>query len=160
MRKAILAAMASAVLAMGIAACSSEPEAPADVAPEGPEGISVSDGRMNLPAVAGNPAAVYFTVTNDSDRDQMIRSASVLGSESAVLHTVTPYDGRMDMQEMTQLSVPAGESLEFKPGELHVMAMNVDENLKVGDNIEVTLTFVGGDKISFPVTIRAPGDDS
>ena len=159
MRKAFIASVAGLALTLGLAACS-EPEAPVEAAPEAPEGITVTDGRMNIPAVAGNPAAVYFTITNDGTNDVMIRSASVMGAQSAVIHTVTPFDGRMDMQEITQLGVPAGESVEFVPGALHIMALEVDPGLQVGGESEVTLTFVGGDKISFPVTIRAPGDNS
>lgn len=159
MNRAILSAVASTALALSLVACGSEPE-PVDTAPEAPAGVSVTDGRLNLPAVAGNPAAVYFTITNQGDKDVMIRSASVMGAESAVMHTVAAYEGRMDMQEVLQLSVPMGATLEFVPGELHVMAMGLDEGLEVGGESEVTLTFVGGDKISFPVEIRAPGDDS
>ena len=43
---------------------------------------------------------------------------------------------------------------------MHVMAMELDDTLAAGGETEVTLTFVGGDKVSFPVEIRAAGDDA
>ena len=159
MSKTIFSAVASAALALGLAGCSSEPEAPVEAAPEAPEGISVSDGRMNLPAVAGNPASVYFTITNTSDANQMMRSANVEGAGSAAFHETAEWSGQIDMQELLQVDVPAGESVTFEPGGKHVMANDVDAALEAGGEIEVTLSFVRGDKVSFPVRLLAPGDD-
>ncbi|MXO72185.1 copper chaperone PCu(A)C [Alteraurantiacibacter buctensis] len=152
-------ALAPAALLLVTAGCSSEPEAPVETAPEAPEGISVADGRMNLPAVSGNPAAVYFTITNDGAEMQMIRSVHVEGAESAMLHETSEWSGQVDMQELTQVAVEAGETLAFAPGGKHVMAMNVDPALQPGGEVEVTLTFVRGDKVSFPARVLAPGDE-
>lgn len=145
-------------LAISLASCGEEAEAPVETAPEGPEGVIVSDGWMSLPAVAGNPAAVYFTIENSSEQDQMIRAADVLGADSAVLHQMGTWNLEESMDELLQLNVPAGESVAFEPGGYHVMAMNVSEGLEAGSQTEVTLTFVRGDKLSFPVDVRAPGD--
>lgn len=158
--KIICASLAALGLALGTAACSGEAEAPAqEAAPDAPEGITVSGGWMALPAVAGNPAAVYFTVSNSSDRNRMIRAVDVAGAGSAVMHQMDTWNLEPSMDEVMQLDIPAGESVEFKPGDYHVMAMDLDETLAPGGQTEVTLTFVGGDKISFPVEIRAPGDE-
>ena len=155
MRTTILAACA---LALGLAGCSSEPaetEAPAN--PDAPAGISVTDGRMNLPAVAGNPGAVYFTISNDGDLDYNIRYASVQGAGSAMLHEMGEFNLAPVMEDVMQIPVPAGGSVEFAPGGKHVMAMDVDESLQAGGETEVTLTFLGGDKVSFPVEILEAG---
>lgn len=159
MKKALLAAAASISLAIGLAACSSEAEAPVEAAPEAPEGISVTNGRMNVPARADAPAAVYFTITNDGAEDQMLRAASVPGADSALFHETAEWSGQMDMQELLQVPVPAGESVAFEQGGKHVMVMGLPADLEVGSEIEVTLSFVRGDKVSFPVTLLAPGDD-
>ena len=159
MKKALLGALASTTLVLALAACSSEPEAPVETAPEAPEGISVSNGRLNLPAASGNPAAVYFTITNDGTEAQMLRSVNVQGAESAMLHETSEWNGQIDMQEVTQVSIPAGESVVFEPGGKHVMAMGLEEGLEPGAEVEVTLTFVRGDKVSFPARVLAPGDD-
>ena len=146
------------IAAIGLSACGGETEAPVPANPDAPPGISVSDAQMNLPAVAGNPAAVYFSITNDSDQQAIVRAANVAGAESAMMHQTAKWDNQSDMQEVFQLAVPARETLILEPGGLHVMAMNVAEDLAPGDTTEVTLTFVGGDKISFPASILAPGE--
>ena len=39
------------------------------------------------------------------------------------------------------------------------MAMNLADTVKAGSKSDVTLTFVGGDKVSFPADVRAAGDE-
>lgn len=157
--KTWLGALAPAALLLVVAGCSSEPETPVDTTPDAPEGITVTDGRLNLPGAAGNPASVYFTIKNDGPEMQMIRSVHVEGAESAMLHETSEWNLQVDMQELTQVPVQAGETLEFKPGGKHIMAMNLDPALEPGGEVEVTLTFVRGDKVSFPARLLAPGDE-
>lgn len=151
--------IAAVGLALSVVACGSEPEppveAPGEVAPEGPPGLEVTGAWMNMPAVAGNPAAVYFTVSNSGEESLTIRGVDVLGTESAMLHETLDGGG---MGELAQLPVPAGGELVFAPGGKHVMAMGVGDSLAVGGETEVTLTFANGDKKSFPVSILAPGE--
>ena len=157
--KSILASVAALGLVMATAACGGEAEEPVvEAEPDAPEGVTVSDGWMALPAVSGNPAAVYFKLENSGDRNRMIRAAFVDGAESAMLHQMGEWNLEPSMDELMQLDVPAGETIAFEPGSYHVMAMNPADTLEVGGETEVTLTFVGGDKVSFPVEIRAAGD--
>ena len=159
MRKAIIASVTGAALAFGLTACSSEPETPVEAAPEAPVGISVTDGRMNIPAATGNPAAVYFTITNEGSEPQTMRAVDVAGATSALFHETSEWSGQVDMQELIQVPVPAGESVVFEQGGKHVMAMGLPDGLEPGGEIEVTISFVRGDKVSFPVRLLAPGDD-
>ena len=128
MTKSIGAALALAIAAMLPAACSEAPEQTADAAPEAPEGIAVTNGRLMLPAVAGNPGAVYFEIANTGERDRMMRAASVAGAGSAMMH-VTNETG---MQEMLQMMVKAGETVKFEPGGQHVMAMDLADTVVAG----------------------------
>ena len=158
MSKAVVGSVLLGLAALGLAGCGSEAEAPVQANPDAPAGVEASNGRMNLPAVAGNPAAVYFTLTNGGEKDYMIRSVNVAGAESAMMHQTTTWNLQPDMQEIFQMPVPAGGELVLEQGAMHVMAMNVSPDLSPGGETEVTVTFVGGDKISFPVAVRAAGD--
>ena len=62
MTKTIRAALALTVTAIVATACGEAPEQTDAAAPEAPEGIAVTNARMMLPAVSGNPGAVYFDV--------------------------------------------------------------------------------------------------
>jgi copper(I)-binding protein len=158
MKTAVLAPLALLFGTLAIAACDSQPKPAADPRANAPEGISITDGRLVLPAVKGNPGAVYFTVHNDSADSAMIRRAKVKGAKSAMIHTVTIYDSKPDMEEMPQVPVPAHGQLVFEPGKLHVMAMDLDDTLQKGGTTDVTLEFTGGDEAEFPVRILAAGD--
>lgn len=159
MKSAIFASAALAISTLGLVACSDEQATQADEGNTSQSGISVTDARLILPAVAGNPAAVYFTVKNDSERDSFIRAASVKGAQSAVLHQMAMWNGEMTMQEEFQIPIKAGSELKFEPGALHVMANDLDESLTAGGTAEVTLTFIGGKSATFPAEVRAAGDE-
>ncbi len=150
MTKNIWPALALALAALGPMACS-EAEAPADTGPEAPAGITATGGMLALPAVAGNPGAAYFAIANAGTSTMVIRAVSVAGAESAAMHN-------KDMVEMLQVSIPAGETHTFAPGGDHLMVMKLGDPVKAGGTAEVTVTFVGGDKISFPAEVRAAGD--
>jgi len=160
MRGQVLAAAVLAAMALLPAACSGGDE-PAQQSgdPDAPEGIAVIDARLLLPPVSGNPAAIYFDIANTSGRDVMIRAVNVQGAGTALLHTTATWNLQTDMQEVFQQPVVAGETVSFEPGGLHVMASELADTLVPGSTTEVTLTFVGGDKISFPAEVRAAGDE-
>jgi len=67
-------------------------------------------------------------------------------------------DGMASMADMDELIVPAGKTVSLRPGEMHVMAMDLDPALAEGGETEATVIFKSGDKASFPVLIRGPGD--
>jgi len=162
MKLRLIVASTLGLAAAVLASCAQEAAAPVEeAAPDGLPGITVAHARLVLPAVKGNPGAGYFDISYDdagSDRPAMIRGVHVAGAGSAMLHSSREMAGTMHMEEVMQLPVENGGSVSFAPGGYHVMAMNLDENLAPGDTTEFTVTFVGGDKVSFPAEVRAPGD--
>lgn len=162
MKSSLLAACALALSGLTLAACGSESSQPtqdaSEAAPEAPAGIVVNDGRLVLPAVAGNPGAVYFDVVNDGEADAAVVAAEVQGAGSTMLHATVEEGGMASMKHMTEFPVAKGATLKFAPGGNHVMAMDLADTLKPGGTTEVTLTFASGDKASFPATILAAGE--
>jgi copper(I)-binding protein len=161
-KSAVLTGIALALAGVGLAGCQQGSEQPAaqasEAAPEAPAGIAVSNGRLVLPPVAGNPGAVYFEVANNGDADTAIVGASIDGAQSAMLHTTVQSGGVASMKHMDSVPLPRGATVSFAPGGNHVMAMDLSDTLKAGTGTEVTLTFANGDKVSFPAQVRAPGD--
>lgn len=164
-KSAVLAPLALVFGTLALGACNKaqptaqpSPQPSETVPPNAPAGITISDGRLVLPAVKGNPGAVYFTLYNDSGSDRTIESAAVKGAASAMIHQTEMANGMAGMKAMPQLAVPARGELAFKPGGLHVMAMDLDDSLAKGGTTDVTLKFKGGDEATFPVEILAAGD--
>jgi copper(I)-binding protein len=158
MKFAVLAPLALALGTLLLGGCESADEPAAGELADAPGGISISDGRLVLPAVKGNPGAVYFTVHNDSASDASIGGVEVKGAGSAMIHRTTTANGMSEMEMLSQVAVPAKGALAFEPGGLHVMAMDLDAALAKGGTTDVTLSFADGDKAVFPVEILAAGD--
>ena len=51
------------------------------------------------------------------------------------------------------------QTVKFEPGGTHVMAMNLADTIAAGGQANVTVTFVGGDEVTFPAEVRAAGDE-
>lgn len=145
---------------LALAACGGEADAPAETDPDMMPGVSVENARLVLPAVSGNPAAVYFDLKYDGDRAAVVRAAEVAGAEMTMMHETRDNNGISEMQDLTQVPLNKGETVTFEPGGKHVMVTGLGEDVTAGGTVEVTLTFVGGDKASFPAEVKAAGDAS
>lgn len=147
---------AAIALLLSLAACSQSDEG-AKTADENPTGLTVSNARLMLPPVAGNPAAIYFDLKNEGKRAVAVRRADVADAKSASMHDMMEYNHAMTMADMGPLTVPAGETVKFEPGGKHVMAFDLSPELTAGGKTEMTLTVAGGDKVSFDVPVQAAG---
>ena len=65
-------------------------------------------------------------------------------------------DGTMTMQQQESVPIPANDSVEFKPGGLHVMLINLIDGLKPGDTFDLTLNFQNAGETTVEVTVREP----
>lgn len=147
-------AAAIAFVSLGAAGCGQESTPASQSAGNG---IEVANARMVLNAVSGNPAAIYFSLTNNTERAITVRGASVADAESAMLHNYQEWDGKMVMGEMAPLALQPGATSTFEPGGQHVMVMGVSPQLRAGGTTQVTLNLLGGGKHSFPVGILPAG---
>lgn len=158
MKTVVLAPLALILGTLAVAGCDNQPTPAAKAGPNAPADITIGDGRLVLPAVKGNPGAVYFTVHNDSASARTIRGAEVEGAASAMMHKMTMTGGVASMDMVAQVRVPAMGMVAFAPGGLHVMADELDAKLAKGGTTNITLAFVNGDKAVFPAEILAAGD--
>jgi periplasmic copper chaperone A len=92
--------------------------------------------------MAGGNSAVYMMLVNGTSADDELLSASSDVAEAVELHE-SKMGANGEMQMIPQASIPltAGSKVEFKPGGLHVMLIGLKQELKVGDQFEVTLHF-------------------
>ena len=130
-----------------------EEKAAPTAAPEGKPGISVAEGRLILPAVAGNPGVAYFSLDNESANSVSIAAITIDGVGKTEVHQTMGGS----MKPVDRIDVEPKIVLRFEPGALHVMAFDLDAKLKPGETTEMTLTFADGDKISVPLKLEAMG---
>lgn len=142
-----------------LTACGGGAEEASSELEAGIAGLEISNARMVLAPVSGNPAAVYFDVKYSGDRRLTINSADVAGTKSSMIHDYGEYDFKVQMMEALPIPMTNEAEVNFIPGGLHVMAMDVSPDIQPGGKTEVTITVSGGDKHSFDAEILAAGDE-
>ncbi len=60
----------------------------------------------------------------------------------------------MGMQPIARLEIPAGGTVELKPGSYHIMLIDLTQELKVGDKIEITLKFEKAGEVKVTAEVR------
>lgn len=84
--------------------------------------------------------AVYFKIESSGAADKLV-AAKTSAAMKTMIHMSMMKDGAMTMNHMEDVAIPAGGSVEFKKGGLHVMLMGVGTPLKKGESHKLTLTF-------------------
>ena len=115
--------------------------------------ITVSDARLVLPAVPGNPAAAYFTIANGTSTAAVINAAAVKGAANAEMHETAGNA----MNPLDSVTVPAGGRVVFAPGGKHVMVFGLAPILVASGSTTLTLTLANGAKLSAPAKVQAAG---
>lgn len=124
--------------------------ASAAAAPE----LAVSDAWIRaLPG--GLPAGGYFTLRNGTTKALTLDGASSPACKSLMLHKSDTMSGMASMSDVATIDVPAGGTVRFSPGGLHLMCMEPGPQLRRGTEVTVTLHFKSG--VSLPVRFQVRG---
>ncbi|SIQ77210.1 hypothetical protein SAMN05880590_107102 [Rhizobium sp. RU35A] len=123
---------------------------------------SLSIGHGYLKAMLpGQPVGGgYITVTNNGKEADRLVSAESARSGTVELHEMAMKGDVMVMRQLDKgIVIPAGETVELKPGGLHLMFMKVQQPFKQGETVPVTFTFEKAGKVDvvLPVAAAGPG---
>ncbi len=130
-----------AIVLLGLTACSS----PA---------LSVNDG-WSRPAAAGNNGAAYFAIRNGAVHANTLLGLTTDIAGQAEMHiTMVDANNVMSMHPQATVDIPAGGTVEFKPGGLHVMLIGLKQDLKAGDTYTLTLQFRNAGDVPVTVMVR------
>ena len=134
MRKLVLEIVAATALTLGSILASTPGVLASDV--------MVMDAFARASAVSTAKAgAVYMTLTNQGAVPDRLLKITTPAAASASLHESAEKDGVATMRPVEALEIPAGGSVELKPGGYHVMLMGLKAPLKKGDMIMLQLNF-------------------
>jgi periplasmic copper chaperone A len=130
----------------------------------GSASIVVSDPWARASSAMASAGAAYMTIDNTgSAADALIGASSPAATTVEVHETVAMGSpapgasgdgGMMGMQPVARLEIPAGGSVELKPGSYHIMLIGLKQDLKVGDSIEITLKFETAGEIKVTAAVR------
>ena len=92
-----------------------------------------------------------------TDKPQVVVAAQTSAARKAELHSHTMQDGMMVMRQLPQVEIPAGQTVTFQPGGLHIMLIGLNHALEDGQQIDLTLDFADGHKLELQVPVGQPG---
>jgi copper(I)-binding protein len=123
-----------------------------------PPGIQVSSGKkIDIKAAwvrtgaEGLNSALYFKIENNTDRPDTLYEVTSDIARHIMMHETYKKNDMMGMREIKDIVIKPGSSVEFKPGGYHVMLMELNKDLKEGNETNFTLLF----KLAGEINIKA-----
>jgi copper(I)-binding protein len=176
-----LAVILALVLALSLAACGDDEEKESttgDSTPEAQGTIVVQDpwvrataggstmGGMatessegaDTSAETGMNTGAFMTLQNTSDTEDRLVKAAVDSSVARVVEiheTTVDENDVMQMRPVDGVTIPAGGSVELKPGGFHIMLMDVQGDLVEGQTVSLLLTFESGLELTVDAPVRS-----
>lgn len=136
----VLSVLCALTVAALLGACGDD--AGGGQAPVDEEGTLEVENAFVPVSPAPELGAVYFTIVNGTDTDDAVVDVSSDAAATVELHLSSVDDeGRAIMTHQDRVAVPAGETVAFEAGGLHVMLTGVEPALEAGTTIEVDLEF-------------------
>lgn len=135
---------------------------PAWAAPAGesapPQSIVVSGAWARATAPQAVSGGVFLTIRNTGATDDRLVTAASPAAARAELHTHVMDNGIMRMRPVEGgIPVPAGQTVELKPGGLHVMLIGLTGPLVEGARVPLTLGFEQAGAVPVEAEVLAAG---
>lgn len=140
LKRRIVLPLVVVLVLFGMVACSGEPASNVT-------SLDASAAYFNRPVPGSSVTAAYMTLSNLSAEEKTLVAFSSAAADRVELHNHIHSDGQMQMRQVEQLRMSAGEVVEFAPGGYHLMLMGVIDDLAVAERVTVTLTMSDGKSV-------------
>ncbi len=115
--------------------------------------VTVTDPWIRATVPQQKATGLFVQLT--SAKDARLVGASSPLTPSVEVHEMTMQDNVMKMRQVPAVDLPAGKTVELKPGGYHVMLMDLKQQMKAGDTVPVTLQIEGKDGQRESVEVKA-----
>jgi len=85
--------------------------------------------------------AAFMLIENHNATEISLLSASTDAARVVELHEMLIEEGMMRMRKVDAINVPAGGVVKLEPGGYHLMVIDLNRELKAGEQVRVTLRF-------------------
>ncbi len=102
---------------------------------------------------------VFLDIHNAGNQERTLISVHS-SAGVAELHSMSKDDGIMRMRPIKSVKIPAGETVSFRSGEMHIMLTQLKAPLKEGEHITLSLGFDNGEMVAaeIPVSVSATSE--
>jgi copper(I)-binding protein len=124
-------------------------------------GLTVTNAwvRMMPPTIKVHGG--YLTITNSGAQVQELVAAASDDYEAVEVHLSRIENGVATMQRLESIEIPAGGTVKFEPGGMHLMLMGARKPLEHGALVPIRLGFRAGTKIEVEaIVMNNPPDGS
>lgn len=116
--------------------------------------VRVEDAWIREAPPVAKVNAAYFTLCNQAAVDTVLTGVSSPAFGKIEMHETIEEGGSSRMQELTSVSIPAGECVEFAPGGRHLMLFDARNPVKAGDTFSLRFEFTHSPDFETPVPVR------
>jgi copper(I)-binding protein len=116
--------------------------------------VEVKDPWMRATVTQQRTAGAFMRLTSAQGARIVKVSTPVAGV--AEIHEMSMVDNIMHMHALDALEVPAGKTVDLKPGGYHIMLQDLKQPIKEGDVVPLTLVVEGSDGKRTNVDVKVP----
>lgn len=135
-------------------------------------GIEVTDAWARPSSMVAGAGGAYMVIRNAGGEADALVGASSPAAATVEIHEtyVMPAPtasggmghgspmatgGMMGMRPIPRLEIPAGSTVELRPGSYHVMLIDLVADLEPGSTIQITLRFEKAGEVTVTTEVRA-----
>lgn len=116
--------------------------------------VTIKDPWVRATVSAQMATGAFMQITSAQDARLVEARSPVAGVVE--VHEMSMHKDVMKMRAVKALDLPAGKTVELKPGGYHIMLMDLKQQMKEGDTVPVTLIVEGKDKTRSTIEVKAP----
>lgn len=122
------------------------------------QSLSVEDARVRAVPPGSPTTAAFMDLTNPGETDLALVGAVSPLAGTLELHNHVMVEGVMQMRQVEEIPLPAGEAVRLAPGGWHLMLFDLVRTPVEGESVALTLTLDNGETLSVeaPVTRVQP----
>ena len=126
--------------------------------------LKIEDAKARATVPAQKMSGGFMKIENKGGADKLLAASSSV-SKTMELHTMSMEGNVMKMREIKGIDIPANGKVELKSGGLHLMFIDLKEQLKPGSTIKVKLKFEKAGEVEVPFKVMGhpahgePGHD-
>ena len=170
---AAMTMIAASAMTAGLVACGDDSASNESVPPASSEvGVEIAGAWARTSPMEVTLGAAYMTVTSAVDDELTDVSVDPSIAATAEIHEMVMAEmssdttvsmssdttemsgpGEMVMQEVDSIAIPAGETVELKPGGYHIMLIDLAAPLEIGQEFDIVLTFANAGDVTVTVVV-------
>ncbi|MFZ6722480.1 copper chaperone PCu(A)C [Undibacterium sp. Ji49W] len=115
--------------------------------------VAVKEAWARATVVQQKASGAFMQISSVKDAKLVEVRSPVAGI--AEMHKMEMSDNIMKMRQVDSIDLPAGKTVELKPGGFHIMLMDLKSQIKDGDIVPLILVVEGKDKKRETLEVKA-----